>query len=97
MWKEFAHFHQRRCSDSIFRRHRFIIKKMFARNIGKIEGKVIGGVDDHYIFERSERKDTQCHLANRSAKGRQKVVGDVVAISPATTNPIMPSNASKLL
>jgi len=39
----------------VFKRHRSIIK-VFARNIGKIEGKVIGGVDDHYIFERSERK-----------------------------------------
>ena len=70
---------------------------MFARNIGKIEGKVIGGVDDHYIFERSERKDTQCHLANRSAKGRQKVVREVVAKSPTSINPIIPSNNTSKL
>ena len=62
MWKKFAHFHQKRCSDSIFRRHRFVIK-IFARNIGKIEGKVIGGVDDHYIFWKVRAKGHSMSLS----------------------------------
>ena len=37
-----------------FRRHRFIIK-VFARNIRKILGKVIGGVDDDQLNERAVR------------------------------------------
>jgi len=79
--------------EKMFRQHiqttSFYNKKIFARNIGKIDGKVIGGWITT-IFLKG-------HLANRSAKGRKKVVREVVVKSSATINPIILSNNTSII